>query len=300
MSNFTRYQHIEKYGTSEVEGIELGKVYVFPKIDGTNGSVWLDDDLIAIKAGSRNRELSIDNDNAGFYKYILDGCDNIHHYLYKHPTHTLFGEYLVPHTLKTYEESAWRKFYVFDVMVDEQYLNYDAYRELLEEFEIEYIPAICSIANGDSDKFHYQLESSNYLVKDGDGLGEGIVLKNYDFVNKFGRTTWAKIVRSEFKATFHKTMGHPEMKGKDITEMKIAEKYVTATLVEKEYAKIVNEMDGWSSKYIPRLLNTVYHCIVVEDMWEILKKFKNPTINFRALQNFVIHQIKQTKPGIFS
>jgi hypothetical protein len=215
----------------EVEGIELGKVYVFPKIDGTNASVWLDDDDITIKAGSRNRELTFDNDNAGFFKAIRSDYDNIHHYLYEHPTHILYGEWLVKHTLQTYEENAWRKFYVFDVMVNDMYVNYDTYKEWLEEFSIDYIPAICSIANGASDKFHYQLENSNYLVKDGEGLGEGVVLKNYDFVNKFGRTTWAKIVRSDFKASFHKIMGHPEMKGKDTTEIKIAEQYITSNLV---------------------------------------------------------------------
>ena len=39
---FKKYQHIERLGTLEVEGIELGTCYVFPKIDGTNGSnlVW--------------------------------------------------------------------------------------------------------------------------------------------------------------------------------------------------------------------------------------------------------------------
>jgi hypothetical protein len=35
---FRKYQHIERFGTTEVKNIELGKVYVFPKIDGTNGS----------------------------------------------------------------------------------------------------------------------------------------------------------------------------------------------------------------------------------------------------------------------
>ena len=53
----------------ETDGIELGKVYVFPKIDGTNGSVWIDDGII--KAGSRNRELTLDNDNAGFYLSLI-------------------------------------------------------------------------------------------------------------------------------------------------------------------------------------------------------------------------------------
>ena len=36
---FRKYQHIERFGTSEVEQIEIGTCYVFPKIDGTNNMV---------------------------------------------------------------------------------------------------------------------------------------------------------------------------------------------------------------------------------------------------------------------
>ena len=30
------------------------------------------------------------------------------------------------------------------------------------------------------------LEENKYLIKDGEGCGEGVVIKNYDFINKFG------------------------------------------------------------------------------------------------------------------
>ena len=58
---FVKYQHVEKYGTAETEGIQHGMCYIFPKIDGTNGSIWVD--FPDIKAGSRNRELTLENDN---------------------------------------------------------------------------------------------------------------------------------------------------------------------------------------------------------------------------------------------
>ena len=62
---FRKYQHIERFGTTEVSQIEFGECFIFPKIDGTNASVWLDDGEIC--AGSRQRQLSIEADNAGFY-----------------------------------------------------------------------------------------------------------------------------------------------------------------------------------------------------------------------------------------
>ena len=40
---FKKYQHVERFGNIEVEGIELGKCYIFPKIDGTNASIWINE-----------------------------------------------------------------------------------------------------------------------------------------------------------------------------------------------------------------------------------------------------------------
>ncbi len=297
---FKRYQSIKKYQTMEVEGIELGKLYVFPKLDGTNSSIWMGEDDVELKAGSRNRELTLDNDNAGFLHYLTNSGSDVYSYLREHPTHRLFGEWLVPHTLKTYDKDAWRKFYVFDVMVGDEYINYDIYKKWLEEYGIRYIPAICSIMNASSDRLYHQLENSNYLIKDGDGLGEGIVLKNYDFVNSFGNTVWAKIVRADFKQKHSKEMGHPEIDEAQCTEFKIVEKFIDSNLIEKEYAKIVNEQGGWDSKFIPRLFNIIYYELIHDDMWEILKEFKNPTINFKALKSFTVHKIKMEKKELFS
>ena len=70
MSGFKKYQHVERFGTDEVKNIEVGECLVFPKIDGTNSSVWYDGD--DIKAGSRNRELSLGSDNAGFWSAMQD------------------------------------------------------------------------------------------------------------------------------------------------------------------------------------------------------------------------------------
>ena len=46
MSEFIRYMHVEKFNTAEVEGIEIGTCYVFPKLDGTNASLWVDENEI--------------------------------------------------------------------------------------------------------------------------------------------------------------------------------------------------------------------------------------------------------------
>ncbi len=298
---FRRYQSLKRYGETEVIGIEFGDCFIFPKVDGTNGSVYLRDG--EVKAGSRNRELSLDNDNQGFYAYILSD-DRVKKYLKKHPTHRLFGEFLVRHTLKTYRDDAWRKFYIFDVCIDKneeevEYLTYDAYKPLLEEFDLDYIPPIAKIKNPTYESLVKCLERNNFLIKDGQGVGEGIVVKSYDFYNRFGNQVWAKIVSSEFKEKHVMEMGYPEINVKITVEELAVDEYCTEAFIEKEYAKIVAEKDGWRNEYIPMLFGKIFYEFVNESMWEIVKKYKNPIINFGFLKSLIIQKVKKVKSDLF-
>lgn len=298
--DFLKYQHIERWGTDEVVGIENGTCYIFPKLDGTNASLWMDNGVL--RGGSRRREVSFENDNADFFNTVCNDERYIN-YFNKYPNHRLFGEWLVPHSLKTYRDDAWRKFYVFDVVIGDedshQYLHYEDYKEGLDEFNIDYIPPIAIITNPSEENIYRCLEKTGqFLIKDGEGNGEGIVIKNYYFVNKYGRTTWAKIVTNEFKEVHHKTMGAPILINESV-EDKIVEKYCTKSFIEKEHSKIVNAEGRWISQYIPRLLSTVYHELINEEMWNIIKEFKNPTIDFKRLNMLIIQSIKKNMPELF-
>jgi hypothetical protein len=145
--------------------------------------------------------------------------------------------------------------------------------------------------------YYLTLEKNGYLIEDGQGTGEGIVIKNYTYKNKFGRVTWAKIVKNEFKAK-HSKCEVGEIKEKKLIEEEIVEKYITIVLIEKELAKIEIE-SGWSSKQIPRLLNTVFYCLITEECWNFVKEFKNPAIDFKRLSLFTINKIKELKPELF-
>jgi len=295
---FLKYQHVERIGTPETNGIENGMCYVFPKIDGTNSQLWWNNDVFGGKlmAGSRNRQLELNNDNAGFYNWACDN-DKFFDFFKKYPNLRLYGEWLVPHTLKTYTQSAWRNFYVFDVLDGERYLPYDEYKEILSVFDIDFIPPICRVENPTYERLIAQMEKNGYLIEDGKGVGEGIVIKNYDFVNKYGRITWAKIVGNEFKAK-HQRCDTSEIKENKIVESEIVNKFVTSSLIEKEFAKIENELE-WTSKQIPRLINTVFYCLVKEDCWNFVKDFKNPTIDFKRLSYFTTKKVKELMPSIF-
>lgn len=299
MKEFRKYMHLERYGNDEVQGIELGRCYVFPKLDGTNASVWNggDGDILA---GSRNRLLSIEEDNAGFYQAMLND-DSIAEFLSYHPSLRLYGEWLVPHSLKTYRDEAWRKFYVFDVFDDDaqEFLPYEKYADLLSTYDIEVIRPLAVIQNATYENLLREVEGNSFLIQDGKGAGEGVVIKNYQFKNRFGRVCWAKIVTNEFKEKHVSAMGCKELVGTKMVEQEIVDKYVTQALADKVFAKIVNEHQGWNSKYIPRLLETVFYDLVNEEAWNFVKAHKMPTVNFKTLHTLCIMRVKELKPELF-
>jgi hypothetical protein len=94
----------------------------------------------------------------------------------------------------------------------------------------------------------------------------------------------------------HKAFGAPVVNG-DLIEEKIVNELLTDTFIEKEYSKL--SIDGWESRYIPRLLNTVWHEFIQDEIWQILKKWKNPKIDFKLLQRLVTVKIKEIKKELF-
>ena len=296
---FKRYQHVERWGNDEVDGIGVGTCYVFPKIDGSNSSVWAGDHG-QICCGSRNRELSLEKDNQGFMAHVL--ADSALQSAVVDLGWRLYGEWLCPHSLKTYRKEAWRKFYVFDVTEETgdgfRYVPYEEYSIELFARRIECIDPLTVIENPSYDQLVSWLDRNNYLIEDGKGAGEGLVIKNYNYTNKYGRIVWAKIVTTEFKEKHTREMGAPNQKGKTQMEQKYAEEFVTEAVVSKVFSNIICEV-SWSSGLIPRLLETVYHDVVVEDVWTFLKKNKFAALDFKVLRQFVYAKVKEVKPELF-
>lgn len=301
MSSFREYMHIEKFGNTGVEGIELGQVYVFPKLDGTNASVW-SNKKGQLFGGSRTRMLGTGpSDNAGFYGWVLGETHNLYGLCTTYPNFRLYGEWLVPHTFKGYREDAWKRFYIFDVYDDqsEMYLPYETYKPLLDEYGLDYIPPLATIKNGRYEHFLEFLAKNKYLCPNEGEPGEGIVIKNYDFYNKFGNQVWAKLIRQEFKDEHHKVMGAPDVNTGLLNEDRIVTQVVTSHLIDKTIAKIKTDKGGWSSKNIPELFERVFYDVVTEELWDQWKELKFGTINGKTLKALTIQKIKQLKPELF-
>lgn len=304
---FRRYQSLKKIYTQETQGIEHGKCYIFPKIDGTNAQTWFDGEQIM--TGSRNRTLgeTRETDNAGFCK-AMRADKRINDFHKKYPNVRLYGEWLVPHSLKTYRDDAWKKFYIFDVVVennceeetnDFRYLSYDEYKPMLDEFQLDYVVPLYIIDCPTKEQLIHAMNNNIFLLADGAGVGEGIVVKNYSFINRYGLVVWAKWITSEFKEQHYKTMGVPEIQNNSIVEKSMIEAGITRTLIAKEYFKIIQAEGTWERKFIPRLLEVVYYCFITEEFWELLKVFKSPNVDFRLLESLCLAKTKELFPEMF-
>ena len=322
---FRKYDHVERFGHDEVQEIDLGTVHVFPKLDGTNASVWSDDGMLyRVRAASRNRELSLDKDNAGFFKWCQEeSYKRLRLIFEEHPNWRLYGEWLVPHTLKTYREDVWNRFWVFDVHDGEKYIPFEEYHPVLVECGFDVIEPLCTYTNPTEEQLRHEVDTNFYLLNDGAGVGEGIVIKNYKWTNQYGRQPWAKIVRNEFKEENKRAFGVPDKKGKIQVESVIAEEFVTSTLVNKTLAKIEQDclnfhnfevedqfvsnqmarrraiLEGERNKIIPQLLERVYYELVNEELWTALKKHKFPVIDFKKLRSFSVLQTKKYAGELF-
>lgn len=293
---FKKYIHLERYSTDAVEDITLGTCYVFPKIDGTNASIWNEDGQM--QCGSRNRQLSAESDNAGFYAWATQQ-EKLKQLILEFPNWIFYGEWLVPHSLKTYRDDCWRNFYIFDVVNEEgKFLHYDVYSEILKAREIPYIPCYLSGKNLEYETLVKCTQENTYLLNPNSGCGEGIVIKRYDYVNRYGNTIWAKLITTIFKEVHISTMGGV-VKDTTLVEEEIVKRFLTKHLVDKVVAKIREVKGEFSARDIPQLLGQVYYELVTEELWNAIKEFKSPLIDFRTLNTFCIAHTKKHLPELF-
>lgn len=289
------YQHVEKLGTDEVEGILNGTVYLFTKLDGTNAGISYEEGQVRVC--SRRREITIADDNAGTCAYVKAN-KKFADFFDKYPDYILYGEFLVKQTIKTYRDDAWRKFYAFDVYDrnTDKYLTYEEYQPMLEEFDIEYIPLIAKLNNPTEEEIMSYLDKTSFLQPTDDIPGEGLVIHAPGFVNKYGKTKWAKVVRAEYKA---RKQHHAKIASTEDVEAMIVENFFTNALIEKEIAKLYSELGAFNNKQIGRYINSIYHVFITECAWEIIKKYKNPKIDFKVLNTLCTDKTKAVMASFF-
>lgn len=279
---FIRYEKIHRLGKDEVDGILEGTCYIQEKIDGANTSIWVEDG--EIKCGSRNNVL--ESGFNGFVDYVKNH-EGIQKLLKKHPEYRLFGEWLVRHTI-AYNETAYKKFYLFDIMVkDSDFYELPQVYATAEKYGIETPKLLAVIENPRADDIKQFVGVSSLGEK-----GEGIVIKNFGFISKYARCDYAKVVTEKFKEENAICFGGNNKFSDTYWEMYICNKYMTLGRIEKIMHKLQPTIDKkLDMEHIPRICGTAYHDLLTEEIWEIAKKV--PEIKFTSLQRVCYKKAKQ-------
>lgn len=283
INGFRHYGKVHRLGKEEVEGILEGTCHIQEKVDGANTSIWIDESG-ELKMGSRTRILGDESFN-GFVPYVKTH-EGIMGLLKRYPGIRLYGEWLVRHTI-AYKETAYKKWYMFDVWDGEKYWTAEQIQAAGELFNIETVPYHGVFVNPTIE----QIQSFVGKTSFGD-RGEGVVIKNVDFVNKFGEVHFAKVVTESFKEDNGITFGGNNKHSDTYHEMYVVNKYMTFTRVKKIMDKLQPEINKkLDMEHIPRIMNTAYHDMITEEIWEIVKDV--PALDFKALHRVATKKAKQ-------
>lgn len=231
-----KYQSIDRLGhKNTVDVLNAGDdIIIQEKIDGANASIRrIDGKTVAF---SRNNQLDEHNTLGGFYDFAqsLD-LEQLSEDV------ILFGEWTNPHKVKYPEHT--KKFFLYDVydLEFQEYMPFEEVRHAGAFFGLELVPVFYE---GKYESFEHlqtfvgKTELGGVL---GDFItGEGIVVKNVNYRNRFGEQKFVKLVTDAFREL--QKQKAPKDPNKALTvEQEFVTMTVTAPRVEKFLHKFVDE-----------------------------------------------------------
>lgn len=304
MAAFKSFIHVERLDDTKIDVKSFldGKIYVFPKLDGTNAVAWADRDG-NIHCGSRKREVSLDKDNANFMNWFTtdNSTEKLRAFLIERPNLIVYFEWLAgvdgmkqTGTIKQYlNPGAWI-IGVFNTDTG-QYVNFDAYYAIISTVYDKIDHPLVILDKPTYEDLVEILDYNHYNLPK-DTLGEGIVFWNYDFKDQWGNFQVAKIVAKEFREQKGKSQKMKMPQTREGIEQNIVDAFVSSADCEKCKQKISVTLGyEWvnSNKEIGMFLNMLYTDLVQEEMLSIVRRFKNPIIDFSVLKNCVFNKGRQ-------
>ncbi len=297
MANYKSFIHVERLDDTKIDVAAFlhGKVYCFSKLDGTNAVAWADESG-NIHCGSRKREVTVDHDNANFMNWFSTDASTkkLRNFLIQNPNLIVYGEWLngvdgakQAGTIKQYLAPGFWVIGMFDTDAG-NYLYYDIYATLLDGI-YDQIDRPVAILNNPSTEDIIALLVDNHFNLPNDVNGEGIVCWNYDFRDQFGHFQVAKIVAKEFHEMKGQSQKIKVPQVREGLEQDIVNAFISSADCEKckQKVMIMFNLDSWdnSGKNIGAFLNLLYNDLIEEEMLSIVKRFKNPVIDFAILKN---------------
>lgn len=296
IDGLSKYQHVSRITNDEVDGLLDGEVIVQNKIDGANFNVAWTEERGHIIA-SRNSAKSLGGKPETGFRGAVEYCLNHTGIMILSKQFILRGEWLVRHSIN-YPKDSMHHFYVFDMQryKDHSYVHPDEYIPLLTQYGIRYIPILARLTNP-------SIEELTKLVEGPDEFGadqkEGIVVKRYDFVNKYKRVQWGKIIHPSFEIKNKLTF---KPRNADDITIKFASETVTQHLVLKTIAKVKLEDSNGNIniKQMPHILGLVWYDVFHENLWDFVRDRKVSTFDFYDAKKLVYQATREIVVAYFN
>lgn len=282
MKEIKKYTDVVRYGKSGTQDVikEGAYITITEKIDGANASFCLDNENpLGVSCYSRNQPLSEENRLRGYYDWILDSILPIKNKLI--PTYRYIGEWLVSHKV-VYKEDAYYNFYLFSIWDEEneQYLHDDIVKAEAKRLGLktpEYF------YEGEYISFEHLMSfvgKSNLTLEP--NTGEGIVVKNVNYTDRFGKQMFVKLVSEKFAEVQKQKL--PKNPRQDDTFTLAIQSVLTKARVEKILYKLLDE----------QLIHEDYN---IKDMGNILKLLSSRVVEDIHKEEFEI--IKDIEDDVF-
>lgn len=282
MKEIKKYTDIIRYGKAGTQDVikEGDYISITEKIDGANASFCLDNENpLDVSCYSRNQPLTEENRLRGYYDWIINNITPIKEKL--NPNYRYIGEWLVSHKV-VYKEDAYYNFYLFSIWDEEneQYLHDDIVKAESKRLGLktpEYF------YEGEYISFEHLMNfvgKSNLTLEP--NTGEGVVVKNVNYTDRFGKQMFVKLVSEKFAEVQKQKL--PKNPNQDNAFILAIQSVLTKARVEKILYKLVDEQ-------------LIFEHYGIEDMGTILKLLGNRVAEDIHKEEF--ETIKNIEEGVF-
>jgi len=265
--SFKKYPDIERLGHPDnLPILNYGEdsLVIEEKVDGGNGSFWLEKD--GIHVSSRNRDLTAEEDKKAFEKQRI-GLKKLLEGKELNPDYYYYIEWMAVHTINYTNVP---DVIGLDIRLRHNadgdgaglFIGRDKRDQEFKRIGIENVPIVWRGKVSELKKLNVLelIPKSKYY----DGKAEGIVIKNYVRKSHVGNhQLYAKVVTDEFKEDNKAVFGGVREKNSDTS--KIVDQFVTDARIRKIVMKQVNEFNQ------PLTLKLM-HKVPTETIKDVLKE----------------------------
>lgn len=249
-------------------------ITITEKIDGANASFKREGDKVL--AFSRNNHLDESSDLGGFYQWVQANID---------PTKLLegvimFGEWLNPHKVK-YAPEHTKTFILFAIFNEftQEYVSFSMVKDEARRLNLKLVPVFYEGVYQSYEhlqSFVGKTELGGTLG--GETTGEGIVVVNYDYKDRYGDQVFTKMVVDKFAEVQHQKSPRDPNTPETIEALWVKDN-MTKARIEKLLLKLVDE-------------GIIEEEFGIEDMGTILKN-----INRRLIDDMIKEEVDYLPEG---